>query len=84
MNIRSIIDSRNAKPSAGCKFGRGAGISSLGSSWWSSCKLSSGNLSLNINEKLCNTAQATTIVVEQISLFVNPLDKQGNLRFQTP
>ncbi|KAH0552375.1 hypothetical protein KQX54_009214 [Cotesia glomerata] len=45
--------------------------------------INKGNLSLNIKDKLCNTAQATTIVVEQTSLVVNPLDKQGNLRFQT-
>lgn len=40
---------------------------------------------LKIKDRLCNTAQATTMDVEQISfIVVNPLDEQGNRRFQIP
>lgn len=81
LNSLSMSAARITKPSPGSQCGSLTGTSiSLSSSMISS----SGNTSLKINERLCSTAQATTIVVKHINLLLNPLVKHGNLRFHIP
>lgn len=81
LNNLSISAALIANPSPGCQCG------SLSGTFISSCSSSSSSsskMSLNVSDKLCSIAQATTIVAEQINLLLNPLDRHGNLRFQMP
>lgn len=81
LNNLSISAALVTKPSPGCQCGSLSGTSI---SLHSTTSSSSSKVSLKVNAKLCSTAQATTIAVEQINLLPNPLDKHGNLCFQIP